>query len=336
MKESGGYPTRNDDETLRVGFVGGGGVARRHVETLRGFDDVAVVAVADPSQEAAEGLAAACDGARVFRDAQELLEGVAVDALYVCVPPFAHGPPERAALAAGVPFFVEKPLAVDLETARAVAADVARAGLVTATGYHWRNLDTLRQARELLAERPPRLAVAAWLDKVPPVAWWTTQERSGGQTVEQSTHLLDVLLELLGDVVEVHAFGARTPRPAFPEADVDDVSSATLRFASGAVGSLVSTSLLAAKHRAGVEILGDGYVLALTEDELVLELGDGAAPLVVRAAGDAKRRVDRDFVDAVRSGDPAKPLAPYASALRTHRLGCELARSALEGRALAL
>lgn len=334
MRARSFYPARNDDETLEVGFVGAGGVARRHVETLGGFTDVSVVAIADPDADAAEGLAALAGGAEVFADVQGLLESVAVDALYVCVPPFAHGPAERAALAAGVPVFVEKPLAVDLETAEAIGDEVRGSGLVTATGYHWRNLDTLERARELLAGRPPRLAVASWLDKVPPVGWWTRRARSGGQTVEQATHLLDVLLELLGPVAEVHAVGARTPRAAHPDADVDDVSTATLRFRSGAVGSLVSTSLLGAKHRAGVEIVGDGYVLGLTEDELSIDLGDGCE--VIRADGGAKRRVDRDFLDAVRTGDPALPRAPYASALETHRLGCEIARSALEGRSLAV
>lgn len=334
MSARGPYPSPNGDETLHVGFVGAGGVARRHVEMLGGFDDVAVVAVADPLPEAAETLAAVAGGADVFADVDSLLQGVAVDALYVCVPPFAHGPPERAALRAGLPFFVEKPLSVDLDTAEAIGAEIDEAGLVTATGYHWRNLDTLERARELVGQRPPRLAVASWFDKVPPVGWWTQKAKSGGQTLEQATHLLDVLLELLGPVAEVHAAGSRTPRAAFPEADVDDVSSAILRFDSGAVGSVSSTCLLSAKHRAGVEIIGEGYVLSLTEDELSIDFGEG--PEIMRADGEAKKRVDRDFIDAVRASDPALPRAPYVSALQTHRLGCEIARSALEGRSVAL
>jgi len=328
------YPTVSGDETLQVGFVGAGGVARRHVEVLNGFDDVAVVAVADPVREAAEELAAVAGGADVFADVDALLGGAAVEALYVCVPPFAHGPPEQAALAAGIPFFVEKPLSVDLGTAETIGAEVEQAALVTATGYHWRNLDILERARELMDGRPPRLAIASWLDKVPPVGWWTERARSGGQTVEQATHLLDVMLELLGPVDEVHAIGTRTPRSAFPHADVDDVSSATLRFRSGAVGSVVSSCLLGAKHRASVEIVGDGYVLGLTEDELTIDLGNGRETM--RADGGAKTQVDRDFVDAVRAHDPGLPRAPYASALRTHQLACEIARSALEGRSIAV
>lgn len=288
---------------------------------------VELVAVADPSPDAAAGLAEACGAPETYGDAGELLAATAVDALYVCVPPFAHGPPERAALAAGVPFFVEKPLGLDEATAVEIGAEVERTGLVTAAGYHWRNLDTVDRARSFLAGRPPRLALAAWLDKVPPVGWWTRRESSGGQTIEQTTHLLDVLLDLVGDVEEVQALGSRTQRPAFPDSDVDDVSAATLRFASGAVGSVASTCLLAGKHRAGVELYGDGYALRLTEDELVIEKAGGEVERMV-SDGAAKRRVDADFLAAIRAGDPALPRAPYASALRTHRLACALARSA--------
>jgi predicted dehydrogenase len=157
------------------------------------------------------------------------------------------------------------------------------------------------------------------------VPWWTQRERSGGQVVEQATHLLDVMLDLVGDVEHVYAMGARTERPAFPEADVDDVTAATLRFAGGAVGSLAATALLPAKARAGLELVADGLRLELTETTLTVQ--DAAGQEVHEDSGEAKVRVDRAFVDAVRGeGDDVR--APYATALRTHRVACALAESA--------
>src|SRR6266516_7255360 len=93
----------------RIGFVGAGAVATRHARTLAGFDDVQVVAVADPAVERAGRLAGEV-GASAYDDWRPMLERERLDALYVCVPPFAHGPPELAAVEAGLPFFVEKPL----------------------------------------------------------------------------------------------------------------------------------------------------------------------------------------------------------------------------------
>ncbi len=313
---------------IRVGFIGAGSVAQRHATTLGGFDDVDVVAVTDPAEEASAALAGIAGGARRHADPEAMLAAGGLDAVYVCVPPFAHGDPERLVLGAGLPLFVEKPLSVDLGTAEAIAAEVRAAGVPTATGYHWRGLQVAERARQALAERPARLAQAAWLDKVPPPGWWIRRDRSGGQIVEQTTHLLDLLLDLLGDVEEVYALATKTPRAAFPDADVDDVTSATLRFASGAVGSVTSTCLLAAKHRAGIELFGEGLALTLTETELVVDTGEG--PRRMTDPGDAKIRVDRDFIDAVQ-GKEDRIRVPYATALETHRLATAITRSAQSG-----
>ena len=308
----------------RLAFIGAGGVARRHAAVLDGFADVTVAGAADPDVSRAEELAARF-GARVYADYREMLVCESLDAVYICVPPFAHGAPERAVLSAGLPFFVEKPLAADYATAAALAKEVRAASVPTAAGYHWRYLDTVEQAGDLLATNPARLAVGYWLDKVPPPAWWVDRRRSGGQTIEQATHVLDLTRALIGEVEEVSAIGARCPRAAFPNATIDDVSAATLLFRTGAVGSLVSTCLLDAKHRAGLEVFADGLALLLTEDELVVAR-DGsvgtATPLI-----DAKRAVDRAFIDAVR-GKPGGVRVDYHEALATHRLACALARSA--------
>jgi myo-inositol 2-dehydrogenase / D-chiro-inositol 1-dehydrogenase len=169
--------------TTRIGLVGAGFIGGRHLDSLSAQDDVRVVAVADPQVERAEQLAARA-GARAHPGWQQLLDADELDALYVCVPPHGHGAIEEAAIDRGLPLFVEKPLATDLATAERLAARIEAAGLLTAVGYHWRYLDTLERARELLADTPARMVLAAWLDKAPRVPWWSRQDESGGQTVE--------------------------------------------------------------------------------------------------------------------------------------------------------
>jgi len=313
--------------------VGAGAVATRHARTLLGFDDVRVVAVADPAPERAR-LLAAQTGAIAYDTWVPMLERERLDALYVCVPPFAHGAPELAAIEAGLPFFVEKPLAIDLDTAESIAERLVGTGLVTCAGYHWRWLDTFEQAQELLAGNPARLALCHWLDKVPPPAWWVRKDGSGGQTIEQTTHVLDLARALVGEVTEVHAAGARVDPAALPGTDVDEVTAATLRFATGAVGTVSSTYLLKGLHRAGIQLYAQGLALELSETELVVE--DGAGNRAVHPAKeDARPRPDRDFVDAVRGG-PDRIRVPYQEALRTHRLACAITRSVEEGRTVPL
>jgi predicted dehydrogenase len=315
----------------RVGLVGAGGVAQRHARVLTGFEDVELLGVTDVAPEAAAALGGA-HGTRTFRDVDELL-AAGPDAVYVCVPPFAHGPVEEAVIAAGVPMFVEKPVAVDLETAERVAAMVERRGLLTAVGHHWRYLHVVEQARELLADRPIRMVSGSWLDKVPPVAWWTRRDRSGGPVVEQAAHVLDLIRVLVGEITEVTAYGDGTPPPV-DGADIDSVTVAAARFASGAVGTLTAACVLGWKHRAGLEILADELALTLTEDGLVVCDADGERRYEADPAG-AHAAVDRAFVDAVRGiGDDVR--VPYAEALGTQRLACAIAESAHTGRSVAL
>ncbi|MBM0232594.1 Gfo/Idh/MocA family oxidoreductase [Micromonospora sp. STR1_7] len=310
----------------RVGLVGAGGVAQRHARVLAGFEDVDLVGVTDVVPDAAAALAAQ-HGAQTYADVAELL-AAGLDAVYVCVPPFAHGPAEQAVLDAGLPMFVEKPVAVDLATAERIADEVTRRGLLTAVGHHWRYLSVLDEARELLADRPVRMVSGAWLDKVPPVAWWSRRDRSGGPVVEQAAHVLDLIRALVGEVTEVTAYGNGTPPPV-DGADIDSVTTAVLRFADGAVGTLSAACVLDWKQRAGLEILADGLALSLTEEGLTIRDADGerhipADPEAARVA------VDRAFVDAVRGvGDDVR--VPYAEALGTQRLALAVADSARTG-----
>ena len=317
----------------RIVMVGAGGVAQRHVRVLSGLADVRVVAVVDPQPGAAKTLAATCD-AEGFLDVEEALDAADADAVYVCVPPFAHGAAERAVLARQLPLFVEKPVAAGLAVAEELGGLVADSGVVTGTGYHWRCLDTVGRAQDLLAASPAMLACAYWLDKRPPVPWWAHNDRSGGQVVEQLTHILDLARVLLGEVAEVHAMGARIPPTEVGEdrGDVDDVTAASVRFVSGAVGTLAATSLLTAKHRAGLHLFGPGLALELSETALLVD--DGKSRTEHRPAVDPRLTVDREFIQAVRGGAPTR--APYAEGLRTHRVACAVVESVRTGKPVRL
>jgi predicted dehydrogenase len=141
-----------------------------------------------------------------------------------------------------VPLFVEKPLAVTVKTAERVGAQAAAAGVLTAVGHHWRYLEVVERARRLLDGRAVRLVGGTWLDKVPPVGWWPVRDRSGGPVVEQAAHVLDLARLFAGEVAEVFAMGdGRPPKVPGPTCWRD---TATLRFGSGALGTLSTTCLL--------------------------------------------------------------------------------------------
>src|SRR6185437_1912799 len=213
-------------DICRIGLIGAGNVGRRHAQVLSGFPDVHLAGITDAVPETAAALARDV-GCRPFPGTGELLSA-GLDAVYVCVP-----------------------LAATAETAERVGARIAAAGVLTAVGHHWRYLKVVERARRLLDGRAVRLVGGAWLDKVPPVGWWPVRDRSGGPVIEQAAHVLDLARVFAGEVAEVFAMGNGQP-PAVPGADVDGVTTATLRFHSGALGTLSTTCLLGWKQRAAL------------------------------------------------------------------------------------
>jgi predicted dehydrogenase len=313
--------------TVRVGLVGAGAVGARHAHTLAGFPDVDLVVICDPVAAVGEALAGRFGVPCV--DRLESLLRARPDAVWVCVPPFARGEPETALIRAGLPFFVEKPLAADLPAAERVAAAVASAGLPTATGYHWRHLDTVERARAALTGRLVRLVDARWWGTTPPPAWWGEERLSGGQIVEQATHVLDLVRVLAGEVAEV--IGGAAPSSAEGR-DVPDATAAVLRLHSGAVGTVSTSCVLPALTEAGLDVAADGVSVHVTETSLRVRTRAGedrAEPSV-----DARRAVDRAFVDVLNGGPVAPGLVDVAEALRTHRLAWAVAEATRTGAAI--
>ena len=320
---------RNEDgmQKTRLGFIGAGGIAHRHFGVLRTMEDVHIAALCDPDQTRAAD-AARETGAVAYADHEAMLAAEELDAVFICVPPFAHGAPERACIAKGLPFFVEKPISLDIGLAEEIAAAVKDTGLITAVGYHWRYLDTMDEARAHLARNAPHLIQGFWLDQTPPPQWWWNQDQSGGQVVEQATHVIDAARFLAGDVTEVFGMSARRDRDDFQGLTVPTATAATLRFASGAIANLSATCLLRWNHRVGLHVFSDGMAMEITDHDLMVDVGQGRP--VRHAQGDPVWREDRDFIEAVQ-GRENRIRCPYAEALLTHRVALAVSQSARDG-----
>ncbi len=318
--------------SLRIGFVGAGGIAQRHANVLATMDDVRIAAVCDADAARAGDLAAG-HGAEVFADLKAMLAAQLCDAVFVCVPPFAHGPIEDALIAANLPFFVEKPVALSLADAERTADAIDAAGLITGVGYHWRWLDSLDAVRDALGGRKPRLASGYWLDSTPPVDWWGRQEQSGGQMAEQATHVIDLARYLCGDVELAFGLAEHSPRDAFPALDVATASTASLRFADGTIGNFAATCLLGWSHRVGLHLFGDGFAVEITDHDVMIDVGAGRP--VTPNHSDPVWRQDRAFVEAVM-GQGNAIRCTYRDALDTLRVTEAVARSVRTGQAISI
>ena len=118
--------------SLRAGVIGAGVFGGYHAAKWAGFDGVTLAAVHDPHLERAAGLADR-HGARAIADAEAFFESV--DLVSIAAPAGAHADWALAALRAGKPVYVEKPLATDLEAADAIVAEAGARGLTVACGF---------------------------------------------------------------------------------------------------------------------------------------------------------------------------------------------------------
>ena len=76
-----------------------------------------------------------------------------------------------------------------------------------------------------------------WITQMPPPPWWRAFDQSGGQFVEQCTHLVDICRYTMGDIEEVSAFATRGFISGVPDYSVDDGMVVNARFSSGALAS---------------------------------------------------------------------------------------------------
>jgi myo-inositol 2-dehydrogenase/D-chiro-inositol 1-dehydrogenase len=312
---------------VRVAIIGAGGIAWRHLSVLASEPGVEIAAHLARTSTSAERSAARWGG-RPYSNLADLLAEESIDAAWITVPPHAHGDLELVLVEAGIPMFIEKPLSADRAIAERVGEALRGRDLVTAVGYQWRAMDTIAELREVLAGRPARLVLGAWHGNLPEPSWWRRQDQSGGQMVEQATHLFDLARLLVGEARVLAAAAGHFDRPGTADADVAAVSSATLRYASGALGSFSATSLLGRSAEVGLRLICDGLHVEVTREAVVYD--DGRERREVRVQADPFVTINRAFLAAVASADPTLVHSSYADALLSHRTVWDVQEAAVK------
>ncbi len=310
-------------EPMRVAIVGAGrmGQTRADAAQRRGAQ---IVAICDADEATAGRLAQAHTGCRVVRDAAGL-PWLELDAVFICVPPFAHGACERLALQHQVAMFLEKPIALNAPAIADVVRQVQASGLPTAVGYMNRHRDDVRQARRQLASAEIIGLCGNWVCGAYSVPWWQREELSGGPVNEQATHILDLARYLVGEVVEVQAAAGKG----------ELAYAINLRFADGPTGALFYACGSDEKSiRMQVFTTGATVHLAGWEFDRISAVQPVDPPTRSREERNAifVAEVDR-FFRQIRGQEFDEPLCDLADAYRTQQLVDAVKESLRSGRA---
>lgn len=316
--------------TLQIGIIGTGWFGMMHAEKLAKIAGVKVVAFTATNQEKADRAAQQHDGARGYASVHQMLDDRKLDAVYICVPPFAHGEIEIALIERNIPFLVEKPIGLDKESPSAILKEIESKRLITSVGYHFRYMDGTDHANELLKERSVGMSLGYWMGGMPGVNWWRKMEGSGGQFVEQTTHIVDLLRYTVGEVSEVYAaYGERIMNKLEDGVSVPDVGTVTLKLVNGSVATISNTCAIPAGERSGLHIYTNKGVLELTHSGLK----DIEAGRITEHANrsDPYERENEAFLHALKTGDVSRIRSNYADACLTHQVTIAANESARSG-----
>ncbi len=320
-------------DKVKLGFIGTGGMAGAHMRNLKdNFEDVEFSAMCDISEDRAQQRAEEFGG-NAYADYRVMYDKEDLDAVYICTPPFAHGEQERIACEQGIAMFIEKPIHSELEPAIIINEDIERSGVITSVGYHWRYGGNAQNAKEMLDAQPQVLgALGYWMGGMPGTPWWRVRAESGGQHVEQTTHIFDLARFLVGsDGKTVHGVAASGSMEHIENYDIDDISMVNIEFKNGAVANIVSSCAMEGFGRVHLEVFTRGLVVTVGGANEVNKGGETEA-----LSNDAGQDRDRVFIDAVKSGDGSQILSPYSDALETLRIMLAASTSFRTGKAVDL
>ena len=314
---------------VKIAFIGCGGNANGHMNQLSTLEGTRIVAVCDVQPERAQS-AAERHNAEPYTAHQDLLERDDLDAVYLSLPVFVHGQPELDVIARGLPFFVEKPVAINMDIAREIEAAVAKADLITCVGYQLRYLGSTRIVRNLLQDIPLNMVVGKYwcgTGHGDPGAWLRQINKSGGQLVEQATHTIDMMRYLGGEVETVYAMQANR---VLKDTDCPDTNSVAIQFTNGAIGSLTATWAYDPGDWSQANVLDIFYeAQMLNWNPSRVSLRESGEWVEKTAPGPT---IDEVFVESVRTGEPANILSPYSDAVKTLAISLAANLSAQEKR----
>lgn len=233
---------------IRSVIIGTGGIARAHLDAIRLNGDLFELSgVFDPNPARAEAFCKEAGLDRPAASVEALLAAAKPDLVQICTPPAFHVSLSVQAMEAGACVLCEKPLCGSLADLDRIADAEQRTGKWCASVFQIRYGAATRHVQNLLRNGhlgAPLVCVCHTLwyraSNYYDAAWrglW--QNELGGPTVGHGIHAMDHILSMLGDWSEVRADIGTLDRTI----EMEDVSMAIVRFANGAMASIVNSLL---------------------------------------------------------------------------------------------
>jgi len=316
---------------IKVGIIGTGHFSMFHAKILSEIAGVKIASIYGTSIEKAETMASKFTHAKGYDNLYDMLDANRLDAVYICVPPMAHGNIELELIKRGIPFFVEKPLSQNNEIPLTILTEIKQKSLFTSVGYHYRYSDSIAHLKSIINDQNIGIVIGKYMGSMPKVPWWRNQASSGGQFIEQTTHIVDLLRFICGEVEEVYAvFGNQILSAQDESVTVADVGTVTMKLHNGIVANISNTCILPESvGKSGITLFTDQGMLDWSSKRLEITMKGLTSDYIDTV--NPYQTESEVFINAVRTGDPSRILSDYEDAYKTHKVTLAALESAMKG-----
>ena len=322
----------------RVGLIGCGGIANAHATNLKGLESTELVALCDVATERADDFNARYAGgaAKVYSNYQAMFDEANLDVVFICLPPFAHRDEVEQAAARGIHVFIEKPIALDLETGARMVSAVEKAGVKSQVGFMMRfgaAVEEVKAAIDSGAAGNPGWALGLYRCNSLHAPWWRDKSKSGGQIVEQIIHTYDIIRYLCGEPAAAFCFTDNAFHKDVENYTSEDVSAASLQFRNGAVASVAGTNgAIPGKWQASFSLVCRNLSVEFADANNATLFDTGRSPIVTKTiAGDGNLLLAEtlDLLKAIETNGPTR--TPMSEGYKTLELVLAVVRAGETG-----
>jgi UDP-N-acetyl-2-amino-2-deoxyglucuronate dehydrogenase len=256
---------------MRIGIIGTGAIANLHA---RAYKNIGWTLRVCTDTHAPTGTAFAAAHQTEFVDHYEdVCRHPEVDIVDVCTFPDFRLQPLRLCASAGKHIQVQKPMAIELETAREMIEVARKSGIVLAVVSQHR----FDECSRFLASAIPAGRLGKLLQCDAYVKWWRSNEyysrpikgswttEGGGALINQAIHQVDLLRWLAGPVSEIYATWQIA---AAHRIESEDIVNAMIRYANGATGVIQASTAFWPGYTERVELHGTKGTAVISGDKL--------------------------------------------------------------------
>jgi predicted dehydrogenase len=357
---------------LRIAFIGAGGVNfggldpgapwdhASRLEELCKTIPLEVVGISDPNQARLEFVLKdrqdknlpLWESTQIFNDVKTMLDTTKPTAVFIGLPPNAHGPIEEMCAEREIHMFVEKPLSCREPAFVENLRDnfLSHPGLIVSVGYMLRYHKAVDFIKEYLAARKVRPASicarynSAYTSMPKPTFW--DARISGGPVVEQGTHFCD-LARYFGGEINLDTVSSVMVSPTSTAGSLSEIppgcdvglpeehriaraTSSHFMYDNGAIGIVQHALLMKGeKYFTEVELWCDGCVVRLVDpysNDCYVEIHDpqNKSTEVHRFPDDPYLTEDRVFLEAIQKNDCSRIRSSYSDAVQTYKLSYKI------------